>query len=156
MRRRAPEQAIGLAALDVVCGLFGMLVTLYALTSPADGARGVADVTPQFVQLQIGGHDPVRAGLEIVVGGKAFRSWPDCIGAGVVRWTRCDTSLLEAMVWSAEPIERMHLVLLDIASVDEVQAWIKAPGLSATCTLALEQGYRARGDDPACASTRAR
>lgn len=148
-RRRAVEPAIGLAALDVVCGVFGLLVVLYALTSPFDGARAIADVMLKTVHAEIGEH-AARPALALVVDGREYRSWPQCADAGVVRFSECGASAVSAVVQSTGPIEAVRVLVLDLPSEDVIKARIVADGVARVCTLDLAHGYRARIEGSEC------
>ena len=153
MRRRAPAQAIGLTALDLVCGLFAMLVVLYGMSSPRDGTGGNAEAMPRLVRLEIVNGRALDAGLEVTIGSDVFRSWPACTSAGTVRWTRCAGGLVEGFVKSTSPIDNVAFMLRELAPEDAMKVRVETPDKRAVCSLELEHGYRANIADPTCTDT---
>ena len=152
MRRRRLPEAIGLTVLDLICGFFGLLVVLYAITERVDGRPGIANATPRLVRFEIRGGHSIEAGLEIVVGGRSHRSWPDCTSHSDVTWGSCTGGIVEAMVESTKPIEAVRFMLLEMPHGDEVEVWVTGPGIDKVCTLDIAEGYRgdARRGAPNC------
>lgn len=147
-RRRAVPEAIGLSVLDLVCGLFGLLVVLYATTERFDGAPGVLSEDLKFVRIQLDGTVDSRMGLEIHVGGETIRSWPDCINAGPITWGKCEDGVIEAMVESDAPIEALGFLALShplkngLPTFDSLQVWVSAPNASQMCQIGFLEQYR--------------
>ncbi len=134
--------------LDLVSGLFGLLVVLYAMTSANDGDIGATSLPLKFVRVQLEGSHTAPIGLEIMVGGETHRSWPDCNDAGAVTWGSCESGLTEALVESNDPIDSIRFMLLKPpeagGKVDfsDVKVWVTTPEKGRLCTLVFATAYR--------------
>ena len=148
MRRRSAPEAIGLSVLDLVCGLFGLLVVLYATTARVDGSPGVAALPLKFVRIQLEGTHTAPVGLEITVGGQSFQSWPACADAGPVTWASCEAGVVEALVESTDPIDSVRFLLLEPPTASgalylgNVNVWATTPEAGRLCNLQFASAYR--------------
>lgn len=147
-QRRSIPEAVGLSVLDLVCGLFGLLVVLYATTERVNGARGVLSEDLKFVSIELEDTTDARMGLEIQVGGEVFRSWPDCINAGPITWGKCDNGVIEAMIESGDAIEALNILALShpqkdgAPTFDMIKVWVSTPELAQMCDLEFADQYR--------------
>ena len=154
MRRRSPPEAIGLTMLDLICGLFALLVVLFAITPRVDGRPGAAQEARKLVRIQA--EDGIRApvALEIVVAGHIHQSWPDCASHGSVIWGSCGAGIVEAVVEGGDSVEDVRFMLLELPSdakdPEKIQVWVTTPDVAKLCTLALTSGYRGHWKSESC------
>lgn len=147
MRRRGLTEPIGLSTLDLFCGLFGLLVTLYAITARVDHEPGVAAAALSFVRAEIEGDAPIMIGVQVVVDTETALSWPDCTARDVVFWGRCRPGLTEGKIDGDEPIASIGVALLGrhgggLIGTEPVRVLVTTKDDFFTCTLRLEHGFR--------------
>lgn len=158
MRRRQIPEPVGLSVLDLVCGLFGLIVVLYAITERDDGDIGVSALPLKFIRIQLEGTITAPVGLEIGVASDVFRSWPDCADVGVVTWGSCEAGVVEALIESADPIDSIRFLLLAPPTsggamvYSDVDVWISTPEDRRFCTLSFANAYRGNFEDASCES----
>lgn len=147
-RRRAVPEAIGLSVLDLVCGLFGLLVVLYATTDRVDGSSGVLQLPLHFVRIQLADAFDTEMGMEIVVGGEIIRSWPGCIDAGPVTFAKCEDGIVEALIESEAGIDALRFLALTpptqggALSFGPMQVWVTMPEESRMCEIDFTTSFR--------------
>ena len=140
--------------LDLICGLFALLVVLFAITQRVDGRPGTAQEAPRLVSIQVE-DSRAPAALEIVVAGRIHRSWPHCANHGSVRWGNCGAGIVEAVVEGGDSIEDVRFMLLGLPSDatdldNDIQVWVTTPDAAKLCTLALASGYRGHWKSESC------
>lgn len=147
MRRRGLTEPIGLSTLDLFCGLFGLLVTLYAITERVDYDPGVAAAELSFVRAEVEGDAPIVIGVQVVVGAETAQSWPDCAARDVVFWGRCRPGLTEGKIDGDAPMTSIGVALLGhddgvLIGSDPVKVFVTTKDDFFTCTLTLDKGFR--------------
>lgn len=149
MSRRAVPEAVGLSVLDLVCGLFGLLVVLFATTERVNGRPGVSALPLKFVRVQLDTNYSAQVGLEIKLAGEEpYRSWPNCADAGPVTWASCRSGIVEALIESSAPIESIRFLLLEPPSSGsemrfvDVDLWVTTPDDGRMCRLGIATTYR--------------
>lgn len=147
MKRRAIPEAIGLSVMDLVCGLFGLLVTLYAITSLDDLDPGVRTADISFVKAEVAGDAPITVGVEMRYGGKTARSWPDCTATEDVVWSVCDPGQTSAQLESDDPLDGVGLFLRErpdrtMIGGDPIMVRVSMKDGVFLCSLAIDRGYR--------------
>lgn len=148
MRRRSLDEPVGLSVLDLVCGLFGLLVVLYAITDRVNGQAGVTSADLNFVRVEIEDQENINVGIELTVGGQPFKSWPDCEDVGPVRWGSCQPGIVEALIESDLKLEVVGITLLSHGSDHMVgnkdkKAVLLTKDMTVLCVLRFRQGFRA-------------
>ena len=153
MRRQSVPEAIGLSVLDLVCGLFGLLVVLYAITERVDGSPGVEALPLKLVRIHLEGIHAAPVGIEIGIGGRVERSWPACTDAGAVTWIDCEPGAVNALIVSKDPIESVRFLLLGPPTAKgeldfaDVKVWVTTPDIRRICTLNFTAAYRGDLED---------
>ncbi|MCY4440734.1 MAG: hypothetical protein OXE53_11075 [Deltaproteobacteria bacterium] len=149
--RRSVPEAIGLSTLDLICGLFGLLVVLFAITERVDGLPGVPSHSLKFVKVETEGNDLVDLGLELTVNGNSYHNWPDCTDVGPVRWGSCKPGLVEAVIEGDKPATALRV--LAISRWDgrplvsgSVKVLVSTPDADTPCELTHDNFYRVEVD----------
>ena len=147
--RRPVPNAVGLSVLDLICGFFGLLVVLFAITHRVDGLPGVPSQPLKIVRVETESNDQVYLGLAIAVKGADYHNWPNCDDVGPIRWGGCEPGLIEAVIEGLEPA--MELRVLAIKRADgqplisrSVRVRVSTNATSTTCDLTQGNFYRAR------------
>lgn len=141
-------EAVGLSVLDLVCGLFGLIVVLYAITERVDKMPGVQTAPINLVKLEIEHTHTASLGLEIGVEGNIHRSWPDCIDDIAATWVSCISGQVYVLIESESPIESIRFMLMElpkrngVAVFDDVDVSLTTLQGRMICTLSLFTGYR--------------
>lgn len=111
LRREVPE-AIGLSVMDLVCGLFGLLVVLFATSDRRNGQIGIVDAPLRFLRAQAQGGEPVVIGLQFKLDKEVFQSWPDCADRQSVRWATCEPGRTEGITNSEKQPSDIAIAVL--------------------------------------------
>jgi len=137
--------------LDLICGLFGLLVVLYAITARVDGSPGVVSTKLNFVSAEVENLEPITIGLELIVGNQVLRSWPNCGDVGPVNWGPCTHGRTEGLVRSDNTLYRVGIALFnrrgeDMIGPGPMTVMVTTRKHTFKCTLTLRNGFRAQLD----------
>lgn len=102
-RRKDIPQFMGLSALDLISGLFGLIVLLYALAPIKDGYPEPFEQTIYFISVEVANRDSYEIGLSFESNSIRYQSWPKCNDDGPVRWVTCKPGLLEVAIEGEKP-----------------------------------------------------
>jgi len=146
MRRSVPE-AVGLSVLDLVCGLFGLIVLLFAISERNDGSPGVASKPLKFVRVEAENHAQIVLGLELKINGNDYHSWPDCSDVGPIRWGSCEPGLLEALIEGEGDANDFRVLAIRREDgrplpVEPIKVLLSTEKYHAICTLKHDNFYR--------------
>lgn len=145
-RRDVPE-VFGLSVMDLVCGLFGLLVVLFASTSAKDGEIGVADAPMRFIRAQAAAGEPLLIGLRLKLDGVFFQNWPNCVDSESVRWPSCNIGRSEVMTKSESVPQEIALVILRRGDAvplggGDYRIRVSTPDRDVECVLRATDFYR--------------
>jgi len=134
--------------LDLICGLFGLIVVLYAITERYDRRPGVVRANLGIFKAELEAGNNINLNLEVRIGADVYQSWPLCTDYELLRWTTCKPGLLEGVSEHEEEITGLG-VALDTTSrgtligSGDVTVHLMTKTHSYSCTLSLASGFRA-------------
>lgn len=148
MPRRALDEPVGLSMLDLICGLFGLIVVLYAITERYDLRPGVVRANLGIFKAELEAGKNINLNLEVRIGPDVYQSWPLCTDYDVVRWTTCKPGLLEGVSEHEEEITGLGVALNTTSSgtligLGDIKVHLMTKTHSYSCTLSLASGFRA-------------
>lgn len=148
MPRRALDEPVGLSMLDLICGLFGLIVVLYAITERYDLRPGVVRANLGIFKAELEAGKNINLNLEVRIGPDVYQSWPLCTDYDVVRWTTCKPGLLEGVSEHEEEITGIGVALNTTSSgifigAEDIIVHLMTKSHSYSCTLSLASGFRA-------------
>lgn len=117
-RRKKVPEAMGLSALDLFSGLFGLIVLLYSLAPLEDGYPEPYEQTIYFISVEVANRVGHKIGLSFKSNGVRYESWPKCSDDGPVRWITCKPGLLEVAIEGEKPEKKLWVTIEKLFSND--------------------------------------
>ncbi|MDB2408126.1 hypothetical protein N9W17_06410 [Jannaschia sp.] len=137
--------------LDLICGLFGLIVVLYAITERYDNRPGVVRANLGIFKAELEAGNTIDLNLEVRTGTDVYHSWPLCKDYDLVRWTTCKAGLIEGVSEHENEITGLGVSLRATSSGSligsgDVVVHLMTKEHSYSCTLSLATGFRGNID----------
>jgi len=140
MAGRRVEEIFGPSVLDLVCGLFGLLVVLFSITEQEDGGPPIESKPINFLNVESKFGYQLDLIVSFELDGETHSNQFGCDEGGVVIW-KCDQREIKALI-DSDSVPQKIKVAAKMNAGEDVEVKLTTRKFSGPISLCRKNFYR--------------